>query len=155
MASTPLTMTLEGRAGLQKPSLKSAKIPGANAAVLWYENPGEDFFTAEEWQFIGNALDFSARELEVAVLLVEGLSRQAIAASLHKADGSSVSSQTVRVYIDRIFQKAQVHDRMGLVLRLARVHRQMRTNVGVVSGEIRVRATAREARSPRKSAAKR
>jgi DNA-binding NarL/FixJ family response regulator len=107
------------------------KVPpqpaGTRDAAQWLEpaNPGENFFTSEEWQVLGQAFDFSKRELAVAILLVEGCSREEIGARLHKTDGSGLSTDTVRVYIDRIFFKGRTHDRLGLVLRLVRAHREL------------------------------
>lgn len=88
-------------------------------------NPGKDFFTPAQWRAIGQTLDLSERELEVTVLIVEGYSRDEIAARLRKADGTRLSAQTVRVYIERIFQKARVQDRLELALRLARICREI------------------------------
>ncbi len=90
--------------------------------VLTPDDPSLGFFTRDEWSQIGSALDLSARELSVTILLAQGVSRRAIGLSLHKADGSCVSADTVRVYIDRVFRKARVADRQGLTLRLARVY---------------------------------
>ncbi|HZL88763.1 MAG TPA: LuxR C-terminal-related transcriptional regulator [Pirellulaceae bacterium] len=90
------------------------------------ENPDEGLFTPAEWAAIGRALDLSERELAVTILLIKGVSRQAIAHYLHKADGSCISAETVRVYIDRVFRKARVTDRLALALRLARVYLMLR-----------------------------
>ena len=94
-------------------------------ATFWPENPGQDFFTGGEWEKIGQALDLSERELSVAMLIFEGRSRDEIADRLHKSDGKSLSSDTVRVYIDRLYEKARVSDRLGLVIRVLRVHRAL------------------------------
>lgn len=94
--------------------------------LLSPENPEEGLFTSEEWNAIGRALDLSDRELAVTIFLIKGVSRQAIAHYLHKADGSCISADTVRVYIDRVFRKARVTDRLALALRLARVYLMLR-----------------------------
>jgi DNA-binding CsgD family transcriptional regulator len=94
--------------------------------LLSPENPVEGLFTSEEWDAIGRALDLSQREMAVTILLIKGVSRQAIAHYLHKADGSCISADTVRVYIDRVFRKARVTDRLELALRLARVYLMLR-----------------------------
>jgi DNA-binding CsgD family transcriptional regulator len=79
------------------------------------------FFTAEQWTALGQILGLSDREREVTRLMIEGLSRTEIAARLRKPDGKRLSAETVRVYIDRIFQKARVEDRLHLGLRLVRI----------------------------------
>lgn len=89
------------------------------------KNPSEGFFTTAQWQRIAEALDLSDRELRVAILLFEGQKREAIACHLCKADGSHLSPETVRVYIDRLFKKARVSDRVGFVLRIVRVHHKL------------------------------
>jgi DNA-binding NarL/FixJ family response regulator len=94
--------------------------------LLSPENPDEGLFTSDEWHAIGRALDLSERELAVTTFLIKGVSRQAIAHYLHKADGTCISADTVRVYIDRVFRKARVTDRVSLALRLARVYLMLR-----------------------------
>src|SRR5262245_23730743 len=103
--------------------------------LLSPENPDEGLFTPDEWAEIGNALDLSERELAVTILLIKGVSRQAIAHYLRKADGSCISAQTVRVYIDRVFRKARVTDRLALALRLARVYLMLRSS-GAPGGKV-------------------
>jgi len=55
------------------------------------------------------------------MLIFEGKTRHQIARALHCAPG------TVRVYIDRLFAKLQVTDRLGMALRLVRMHLHLRT----------------------------
>ena len=88
-------------------------------------NPGEDFFSAEQWKMIGRALGFSEREREVTRLIIEGRTRTEIATILRKRNGDLLSEETVRVYVDRIFRKAYVPDRLGLALRLVRICREV------------------------------
>lgn len=95
----------------------------ADAEWLEPARPGENLFTLEEWQVLGRAFDFSARELAVAILLVEGLTREEIGARLRKADGSGLSGETVRVYMERVLLKVRAEDRLGLALRLLRAYR--------------------------------
>lgn len=90
--------------------------------LLTPDDPVEGLFTRDQWEEIGSALNLSERELEVTILLAQGVGRRAIGLSLRKADGSSVSAETVRVYIDRIYRKAHVVDLQGLIIRLARVY---------------------------------
>ena len=92
-------------------------------SLFWPENPGEDFLTSQDWLQIREALNLSERELSVAMLIFEGHSRDGIAHRLCKRNGKRLSSETVRVYIDRLYQKARVSDRIALVLRILRIHR--------------------------------
>lgn len=125
-------------------------VPGAPAhcQVQELENPRWGLFTAAEWQAVARQFDFSSRELDVVVLLAEGLSRAEIADRLRKSDGSRVSVQTVRVCIDRIFTKTGVGDRFELALRLALAYRQIhdahRLTMG--KGAVRPLGTSRETR---------
>ena len=70
----------------------------------------------EDWIALAGQLGLSARELSVAVLMFEGKSRYQITHRLGCAPG------TVRVYIDRLFAKLNVNDRLGMALRVMRVH---------------------------------
>jgi DNA-binding NarL/FixJ family response regulator len=69
----------------------------------------------ESWVQVGQHLGLSARELSVAILILEGGTRSQIAHRLQCAPG------TIRVYIDRLFAKLHVEDRLGMALRLIRV----------------------------------
>lgn len=70
------------------------------------------------WRDIGAAYELSDRELAVARLVTLDFSRDQIAISLKKADGSTLSGDTVRVYIDRLFRKLGVSSRVQLVMKL-------------------------------------
>jgi DNA-binding NarL/FixJ family response regulator len=90
----------------------------ANSAAA--TNPGIDLFTPADWERLARELKLTPREFSVAMLIFEGRTRYQIARTLGCAAG------TVRVYIDRLFAKLNVRDRVGLVLRLVSVHFQMR-----------------------------
>src|SRR5262249_27334910 len=90
-------------------------------ALLAPSNPGEDFLTGMEWVAMANAAQLRTREMLVATLLIKGRTRQSIAHRL------KVSRETVRVYIDRLFEKLCVQDRLGLGLRIARIREALRT----------------------------
>jgi DNA-binding NarL/FixJ family response regulator len=79
------------------------------------DDPGRDLLSAGDWARVGHQLHLSARELSVAILIVEGKSRSQIARRLRCAPG------TIRVYIDRLFAKLHVADRLGIALRVVRV----------------------------------
>jgi DNA-binding NarL/FixJ family response regulator len=78
-----------------------------------------EFLTSEDWLAVAARLQLTARELSVAVLIFEGNSRFQISRRL------GCAPSTVRVYIDRLFAKLQVRDRVGAVLRVVRVHRTL------------------------------
>lgn len=115
------------------PSAIVAQTPTSSAlratGAPWFmpHNPGTEFFAPEQWVAIGEALDLSARELAVLVLIFEGHTRETIAHRLHKADGSCLSVETVRVFMDRLFEKAKVSDKVSLILRVMRIHRMLET----------------------------
>lgn len=84
----------------------------------------DDLFTDAEWRALATAWDLSAREREVARLLCAGHSRPEIASHLRKRDGESLSRDTVRVYVDRIFRKVGVSNRMTLLTAFFREFRR-------------------------------
>lgn len=77
-------------------------------------HPGEALFTPKQWEAIGTQFRLTKRELTVAVLIFEGRTRRQIAYRLGCAPG------TVRTYIDRLFAKLEVTDRLGMALRVVR-----------------------------------
>ncbi len=91
--------------------------------LLTPANPAKNLISTGEWCEIGHLLELSNRELDVARLLFEGMSREQIALTLRKADGSCLSPETVRVYIDRLWRKLNVSNHMQLAIRLLRVQR--------------------------------
>lgn len=84
--------------------------------VMSPDNPGSDLLSPEDWVRVAEMVHLTPRELTVAVLIFEGRTRYQIARRLGCAPG------TVRVYIDRLFAKLNVHDRVGMVLRVVRIH---------------------------------
>jgi DNA-binding NarL/FixJ family response regulator len=83
-------------------------------------NPGEGLLSDADWAALALEYKLTCRELSVAVLIFEGKTRYQIARALHCAPG------TVRVYIDRLFAKLDVTDRLGMALRLVRLHLSLR-----------------------------
>jgi DNA-binding NarL/FixJ family response regulator len=79
------------------------------------KHPGEAFLTADKWEVVAGQFRLTRRELSVAILIFEGKTRYQIARRLHCAPG------TVRTYIDRLFAKLEVEDRLGMALRVVRV----------------------------------
>jgi DNA-binding NarL/FixJ family response regulator len=91
-------------------------------AMLLPVNPGEDFLSGAEWIALANDVHLTTREIVVATLLLHGRTRKSIGHRLR------LSPETVRVYIDRLFEKFKVRDRLGLALRIARIREAMRRN---------------------------
>jgi DNA-binding NarL/FixJ family response regulator len=90
--------------------------PSPARVLLSHEHPGEGLLSADDWNRIAAKFALSRRELDVARLIFEGKSRSQLARDLRCAEG------TVRVYIDRLFAKLHVEDRLGMVLRVVRCH---------------------------------
>jgi DNA-binding NarL/FixJ family response regulator len=67
------------------------------------------------WTEIADALHLTPREWEIVTLVFEGKTREAIANRLN------VKVRTVRHHLERIYQKLDVNDKVGLVLRIIRV----------------------------------
>lgn len=98
------------------PATTSARPALSVEDLLRPKNPAEGLLGSEDWRVIADRLRLSPRERSVATLIFNGKTRSQIARALECADG------TVRVYIDRVFLKFNVVDRLGLALRVMRVH---------------------------------
>ncbi len=85
-------------------------------SLVLTDDPAAEFLSGEDWVRVAVRAKLSTRELMVAILIFEGRTRMQIARRLRCALG------TVRVYIDRLFAKLNVQDRVGLVLRIVRIH---------------------------------
>lgn len=78
--------------------------------------PEGDLVKQEDWLRLTTALKLSGRECAVAQLIFCRKSRKEIARDL------AIKRQTVRVYIDRLFRKLGVDDRIGMVQRIIQVY---------------------------------
>lgn len=104
----------------------ASSIAARHVRLPWMpDHPGIDFFSPDQWKAIARVLGFSERERDVCRLILEGRTRLEIGAILRKKNGKLLSAETVRVYVDRIFRKALVHDRLGLAMRLVRICREV------------------------------
>jgi DNA-binding NarL/FixJ family response regulator len=74
-------------------------------------------YTGREWSELTSRLGMSARQVQIAQHLLEGLEDKQIAAQL------GISVHTVRTYLDRMFAKLSVQDRNGLVVSMFRQFR--------------------------------
>ncbi len=93
----------------------------------WYllpENPAEGLLTPEEWIDIGTTFDLTGRELDVAILIFEDRTRAGMARKLRRSSGG------IRKRIDKVFQKMNVQDKLGLVQRVWHVHNNLRAKRG-------------------------
>ena len=95
-----------------------SELPATAEAETFH--PGVGLLSMAEWKVIGAQFELSSRELAVAQMLFEGGTRDSIAFQLRKADGSSLSPETVRVYRERLFRKMRVEDVVGMTLRIVR-----------------------------------
>jgi DNA-binding NarL/FixJ family response regulator len=64
------------------------------------------------WDEVAASLKFSPQQKRIVACILRGFQDKQIAAEL------GLSVPTVRTYLDRVFQKADVSDRMQLVLQL-------------------------------------
>src|SRR5262249_35091199 len=84
-------------------------------------NPADGLVSTEEWIEIGALFGLTGRELDVAILIFEDRTRAAMARRLRRSYGG------IRKRIDRVFEKMNVRDKIGLVQRLWQVHRAITT----------------------------
>lgn len=82
-------------------------------------HPGQGLLSPQEWTAVAAELHLTPREYEVAQLLFEGATRDLIARRLELA------ARTVRQYLERLHEKLNVHERVGLVLRIVRVRDEL------------------------------
>lgn len=92
--------------------LRPTRLP---SELTMEQHPGADLLEAKDWHYVRERFSLSGRELHVARLVVEGKRRDEIALELGCAAAS------VRTYIDRIFRKLEVEDRLAMALQIVRV----------------------------------
>jgi DNA-binding NarL/FixJ family response regulator len=71
-----------------------------------------------EWKGLVRALDMSGRQAKIVELILQGKKDKQIALEL------GLSKHTVRTYLNRIFARLEVTDRLGLLLRVFADHRE-------------------------------
>ena len=84
--------------------------------ILTKTDLAEKLISMEHWEKLTTVVGLSKRESIVARLIFEGKSRDFIAWDLGCAKG------TVRTYVDRVYQKLNVGDRLELMIRLIGLH---------------------------------
>lgn len=91
-------------------------------------HPGVGLIPDGDWPRIARDLRLTPREAEVVRLLFEGLTRRQVAGRMR------CSLSNVRQHIDRLFEKLQVEERVGLVLRVVRAWLQRPVRESADSG---------------------
>jgi len=76
-----------------------------------------DAFSDREWDELIEALGLSGRQVQIARLILEGMSDKQIAAELR------MSIATVRTHLSRLFAKLEVQNRNELILLVLRQFR--------------------------------
>lgn len=80
-------------------------------------NPAGGRISDAEWDVTGQLFGRFHRELTVARRLFADVSRKQIALPERKSDGSSLSPETVRVDIDRLWRKLNVSSQVQRAIR--------------------------------------
>ncbi len=83
-------------------------------------HPGHSLVAAQEWPEIADELGLTIREWQVCILLFQGQTRESIANRL------SISTRTVRQYLEQMHRKLDVCDRVELVLRVVQCRDRIR-----------------------------
>ncbi len=78
-----------------------------------------DLFTAAQWQTLADHLGLSPRQRQVARHICRARSNDEIAAKL------GISSHTVHMHMKCLFEKLDVRDRVGVVVRLVSADRSI------------------------------
>jgi DNA-binding NarL/FixJ family response regulator len=80
---------------------------------------GRALFDDETWDALAAELGVPARELEVTKCIFDGLTEVAIASRL------KLSTSTVHTYVERLFHRFDVHDRVSLAIRIFAAYRAL------------------------------
>lgn len=70
------------------------------------------FLSPDAWQHIVASLQLSPQQARIVALILQGKQDKEIAAELH------LNRYTIRTYLRRVFDRASIENRMGLVLRI-------------------------------------
>lgn len=81
----------------------------------WSENPSHQLMLPELWLQVAEIAELTNRERRVCELLFTGLTREQIARNL------KVKPRTVRQHLEHIHTKLNVHNRVGVVLRVIQI----------------------------------
>lgn len=82
-----------------------------------------ELFSVAEWKALGESLGLTPRQLQVARLVCRGCGRSEIAHRL------GVAPSTVRMHSVELFRRLDIHDRIGVPIRLILVHRRWKKRI--------------------------
>jgi len=94
--------------------------PKRRSVGIMSTNPGEHLLSGEDWTRVATLAGLTLEEMKVAALMFQGMSRPQIARKLACAPG------TAGAYVQRIFTKLKVRDRLGMALRVMEIHLRTR-----------------------------
>ena len=77
--------------------------------------PGEKLFSSQDWGRLRKLVGFSDREYQVCRLIFEGKTRKETGIAL------GIATRTVRHYMEILYQKLSVTNRVAMVLRLVQL----------------------------------
>lgn len=77
-----------------------------------------ELFTDDQWRELASYLALPPRQLQIAHLLCRGWTNRQIASRL------GISPHTVRTHLRALFERFEVRDRVGVVVRLVLADRQ-------------------------------
>lgn len=82
-------------------------------------------FSIEQWAAITKLLGLSARERDIAAMIIDDATEGKI------ASGLGISRHTVHTYVNRLFQKTGVSSRRQLVVKLFSVRDSVKSSIRV------------------------
>ena len=77
-----------------------------------------ELFGEAKWRQLADQLDLTPRQLDTGRLVCRGCTTQQIAARI------DISPDTARLHLRKLFAKLDVHDRVGVVVRLVLADRE-------------------------------
>ncbi len=83
-----------------------------------------DLFDEQRWRELAALLRLPRRQQEIARLVCRGCSNRQIALHL------SIAPDTVRMHLKALFERLEVHERVGVVVRLVLADRQGQAEKG-------------------------
>lgn len=97
--------------------MAEAVMVGQGRASVGEQLP--ELFADDQWEKLAHCLSLPPRQQQIARLVCCGCSNRQIAARL------AISRHTVRTHQRCLFERLDVHDRVGLVVRLVLANRAM------------------------------
>jgi DNA-binding NarL/FixJ family response regulator len=78
-----------------------------------------ELFRDDQWRELAEHLKLTPRQQQIARLLCRGCTNRQMATRL------GISAGTVRMHLRTLFEKLEVHDRLGLAVHLVRTERKL------------------------------